>query len=188
MIDDVMQAQTSLLDEQDNDSVKAVGRQSLAGRFLSTPFSVFDGRTAWWQGRKATWLRLGLRSDAGRDTELIFSSSAQPPDVYEAKNKYEATLGRKATWKEFIEACPGVARQPGTSVFDPVLCELAYRWFSPRGGLVLDPFAGGRCAAWWRRCVGETMWASICGPSRSRLTASNGPPSAGRVTGRRSGM
>lgn len=31
----------------------------------------------------------------------------------------------------------------GTSIFDPVLCELAYRWFCPRGGTVLDPFAGG---------------------------------------------
>lgn len=31
----------------------------------------------------------------------------------------------------------------GTSIFDPVLCELAYRWFSPAGGVVLDPFAGG---------------------------------------------
>jgi hypothetical protein len=31
----------------------------------------------------------------------------------------------------------------GTSIFDPVLCELVYRWFSPRGGTVLDPFAGG---------------------------------------------
>lgn len=31
----------------------------------------------------------------------------------------------------------------GTSIFDPVLCELAYRWFCPMGGTVLDPFAGG---------------------------------------------
>ena len=30
-----------------------------------------------------------------------------------------------------------------TSIFDPVLCELAYRWFCPSGGLILDPFAGG---------------------------------------------
>jgi len=38
-----------------------------------------------------------------------------------------------------------LAAQPesGTSIFDPVLCELAYRWFSPPGGTVLDPFAGG---------------------------------------------
>lgn len=31
----------------------------------------------------------------------------------------------------------------GVSIFDPVLCELAYRWFCPVGGAVLDPFAGG---------------------------------------------
>jgi hypothetical protein len=31
----------------------------------------------------------------------------------------------------------------GTSIFDPVLCELAYTWFCPPGGAVLDPFAGG---------------------------------------------
>jgi hypothetical protein len=35
------------------------------------------------------------------------------------------------------------AQQSGTSIFDPVLCELAYRWFCPPGGQVLDPFAGG---------------------------------------------
>lgn len=33
--------------------------------------------------------------------------------------------------------------QSGTSIFDPVLCELAYRWFSAPGYKVLDPFAGG---------------------------------------------
>lgn len=31
----------------------------------------------------------------------------------------------------------------GTSIFDPVLSELAYRWFCPPAGLILDPFAGG---------------------------------------------
>ncbi|MFC1835350.1 hypothetical protein ACFL2Q_11545, partial [Thermodesulfobacteriota bacterium] len=31
----------------------------------------------------------------------------------------------------------------GTSIFDPVLTDLMYRWFSPRGGLILDRFAGG---------------------------------------------
>ena len=31
----------------------------------------------------------------------------------------------------------------GTSIFDPVLCECIYTWFSPSGGKVLDPFAGG---------------------------------------------
>ena len=35
------------------------------------------------------------------------------------------------------------ANSSGTSIFDPVLCELAYRWFCPPQGVVLDPFAGG---------------------------------------------
>lgn len=30
-----------------------------------------------------------------------------------------------------------------TSIFDPVLAELHYRWFCPAGGTILDPFAGG---------------------------------------------
>lgn len=33
--------------------------------------------------------------------------------------------------------------QSGTSIFDPVLCELVYRWFCPEAGTILDPFAGG---------------------------------------------
>lgn len=31
----------------------------------------------------------------------------------------------------------------GTSIFDPVLCELFYKWFVPKGGAILDPFSGG---------------------------------------------
>lgn len=31
----------------------------------------------------------------------------------------------------------------GTSIFDPVICEIAYRWFCPPNGKILDPFAGG---------------------------------------------
>jgi DNA modification methylase len=33
--------------------------------------------------------------------------------------------------------------EANVSVFDPVLCETMYDWFSPKGGNVLDPFAGG---------------------------------------------
>lgn len=65
----------------------------------------------------------------------------------------------------------------GTSIFDPVLCEIAYRWFSPKGGIVLDPFAGGSvrgivAATLGRRYIGidlrdeqieanEAQWADI---------------------------
>lgn len=36
-----------------------------------------------------------------------------------------------------------ISEASGTSIFDPVLCELIYRWFCPPRGQVLDPFAGG---------------------------------------------
>lgn len=75
-----------------------------------------------------------------------------------------------------------------TSVFDPTLCELLYRWFCPPGGLVLDPFAGGSvrgviAALMGRRYVGidlsneqieanRQQWAEISGhPSNRELTS-----------------
>lgn len=42
-----------------------------------------------------------------------------------------------------LSAGPSSGSQTGTSIFDPVLTELCYRWFCPPGGLILDPFAGG---------------------------------------------
>jgi hypothetical protein len=51
----------------------------------------------------------------------------------------ESEVGRAAGLTFNIE----LANHNNTSVFDPVLCELAYRWWAPPGGSVLDPFAGG---------------------------------------------
>ena len=45
------------------------------------------------------------------------------------------------------------------SIFDPVLCEVMYDWFSPKGGLVLDPFAGGSV----RGIVAEEMGRKYTG-------------------------
>jgi len=123
---------------------------SLAERFLVPPFSILNARDGWWQARKKAWLALGLQSELGRGNEgdgtkrgLTYASSCQPPSVYNAKNRHEAAVGHKVSWDEFYAACPNAAVQSGTSIFDPVLCELAYRWFCPPGGTVLDPFAGG---------------------------------------------
>jgi hypothetical protein len=116
---------------------------TLADRFMVAPFSVLDARRGWWAERKRAWIATGIDSGNGRADLLTFSKSSQPPEVYAAKNLYEAKIGRVVSWDEFAQANPGALKQTGTSVFDPVLCELAYRWFSPAGGLVLDPFAGG---------------------------------------------
>lgn len=125
-------------------------RATLLERFLIAPFSVFDARTGAWRDRKKKWLDLGLRSEIGRGADddktargLTFSNSAQPLEVYKRKNDYDAKLGRKSTWAEFYAANPDAPVQNNTSIFDPVLTEIAYRWFCPLDGTVLDPFAGG---------------------------------------------
>lgn len=46
----------------------------------------------------------------------------------------------------------------GTSIFDPVLCELAYRWFCPPAGQVIDPFAGGSVRGVVAAHLGRRYW------------------------------
>lgn len=78
---------------------------------------------------------------------LLMQSWTSHPTFYPQKAAKEKELGRELTTAEFQEHhfVPPTddAYSSGTSIFDPVLCEIAYRWFSPVGGLVLDPFAGG---------------------------------------------
>lgn len=59
---------------------------SLKERFIIPPFSVLDSKLGNWQDRKRAWLDLGIKSDDGREKEITFSRSAQPPRVYEARN------------------------------------------------------------------------------------------------------
>ena len=92
----------------------------LADRFGIPPFSVFNAREGWWQERKAAWLALGIQSELGRD--------------------HKPTSCATDWMKRGPEAEEG---QANTSIFDPVLCEIAYQWFCPPGGNILDPFAGG---------------------------------------------
>lgn len=154
----------------------------MAARYLAAPFTVLDARSGWWRDRKQAWLQLGIESERGRAGHLVFSSSAQPPEVYKAKNEHEARVGRKVTWPEFTAANPGVVQQAGTSVFDPVLCELVYRWFSAPGQLVVDPFAGGSvrglvAALTGRRYMGVDLRAEQVQANRAQWAALGNPQS-----------
>lgn len=79
------------------------------------------------------------------DGVLMKSDSGNDPQYYYKKQEAEKKLGRELTTEEFQrDHYQGPdSYESGTSIFDPVLCELAYRWFSPDGGIILDPFAGG---------------------------------------------
>ena len=107
------------------------GAGSLAAKFGVPPFSVLNARDGWWQDRKRAWLATGIKSELGRGEELI--GKAAPNSAY-GKQSTGIDKEGNLTYKESVG---------NTSTFDPVLCELAYRWFSPAGGTVLDPFAGG---------------------------------------------
>ena len=123
----------------------------LAERFVVPPFTVLDGRAGTWQDRKRRWMTLGIRSEVGRDggASAIKGTAAQVVDYYEQKRTAEHAVGHPLTNVEFEEhhlvtvGTSTIGGTGGISVFDPVLCELAVRWFSPPDSLVFDPFAGG---------------------------------------------
>lgn len=126
---------------------------TLADRFLVPPFTVLNARTGWWRARKQTWLDAGIASDAGRGDKLTFRPARATADYYDQKAAAEAKLGRRLATPEFV--AKHLDEYEATSVFDPVLCEIVYRWFSPAGGQVLDPWAGGSVRGLVAACLGR---------------------------------
>lgn len=102
--------------EEPND----VEHSTLTDKFIVPPFSILDTRQGYWQDRKRAWKDLGLKSDLGRNDNLIGGSD----------------LPQYAD-----DGLKGFA--PQTSIFDPVLAEIMYKWFCVDGGSIYDCFAGG---------------------------------------------
>jgi hypothetical protein len=144
--DEELTAACDALREQELKVSEESAIKTLAERFGVPPFSVLDARQGYWQERKNAWLALGIKSEMGRDEKLTFAASAQNPAIYALRNEMRATAdGVDPSWPEILKEAQkrGLFIASGTSGFDPVLCELAYRWFCPEGGRVLDPFSGG---------------------------------------------
>lgn len=94
------------------------------------------------------------RESASLDGGLTFGTTMDPyrrPTPPEPDPAHPASEGWQPTGLTFASGTPRrdevslklQETSAGTSIFDPVLCELIYRWFCPPGGLVIDPFAGG---------------------------------------------
>lgn len=79
--------------------------------------TIFDTKQGYWQKRKKEWKQI-IHSNNGRDDGLLGGGM----------KKLAQNHGMKLT---------------GTSIFDPVLCEVLYNWFCPLNGTIFDPFAGG---------------------------------------------
>ena len=112
---------------------------SLADRFLVPPFSVLDSRKGEWQERKRRWLSLGIESEVGRDENLAFDNDERLWALTKGISN-KGHMQDKMNRSQFDKV---KAHKKGTSVFDPVLCEIIYTWFSFKGAKILDPFAGG---------------------------------------------
>jgi hypothetical protein len=104
------------------DPIKPRASGVVAQRFTLPPFTLLDSRQGEWQERKRAWVSLGLKGDDGREDAHCYRGAISEDDFM---GKEMAKIGS------------------AVSVFDPVLCELAYRWFCPKGGQIVDPFAGG---------------------------------------------
>ena len=104
----------------------------VAERFTLPPFTLLDGRSGEWQERKRAWNAMGIRGEVGRDAAAIHCPNQSDVGGLEDANY--------------------------TSVFDATMCELAYRWFSPAGGQVVDPFAGGSVRGIVAGSLGRRYW------------------------------
>ena len=131
-------------------NVRRVPSNLLHDRFLVPPFSVFDTKQGYWQDRKRNWISLGIKSEMGRGDNLTFNIAHFDYDDEKA-SKYGKCL------PESIGEAYGRKVQ-ATSIFDPVLCEIAYKWFSMEGAKVLDPFAGGSVRGMIAGITGRTYY------------------------------
>lgn len=135
----------SKLDFGDAEQEETGSAPSLSDRFIFPPTSVLNAREGEWTKRKDAWKSIGISSEVGREKNLAYDNAAvADPTFYDKKNQKEKELGRTLTSKEFEENYyVPPETDNGTSIFDPVLCELCIKWFSGEGAKVLDPFAGG---------------------------------------------
>jgi hypothetical protein len=124
---------------------------TMCQRFIEPPFTTLDQRSGRWQDRKRDWLALGLQGELGRVASP--GGSAMPAADY---SQGERGDGRGQPLRSGTSASANAMKYAsvfednatgtsGTSIFDPVLCELIYSWFMPDKPTlgIFDPFAGG---------------------------------------------
>ena len=130
-------------------SLRPAVASPVAQRFGVPPFSVLNAREGDWQERKRAWAALGIKSEQGRDGNPLGYGAATAKYMYN-KNSY------LQNGEDAENTAPETTL--GASLFDPVLCELAYRWWSGEGAQILDPFAGGSVRGIVASHLGRKYW------------------------------
>ena len=117
--------------------------KKLSDRFIIPPLSVLDTKQGDWQQRKNYWLSLGIKSEEGSAEGSTFTKSAQAPIFYEVKSELKKKGLPSGTDDVYNECIKRGYKLFGTengsiSIFDPVLCQLAYKWSNVPNGKILE--------------------------------------------------
>ena len=123
------------------DPIQQETKSPVAQKFLVPPFTILSARDGDWQERKRAWAGMGIKSEIGRKDDMTYTGAAKSFDHYRVKE------GKRDETDE-----------QGTSIFDPVMCEIAYRWFTAEGMQVVDPFAGGSVRGVVAASMGRKYW------------------------------
>ena len=91
--------------------------KTLSDKYIVPPFSVFNTHQPYFRERMRMWRDMGLCNRDGRDVHLSYDNRRMDKRAQKQSN--------------------------GTSIFNPVLCEVVYKWFTLPNSNVFDPFAGG---------------------------------------------
>ena len=111
------------VDEPINEAV-----ETLAERFIVPPFSVLDTRQGYWIDRKKAW------------KELIQDNGESRENLIQKIGKVDKTAGYGKRYDK--ERIKPNSLSNGVSILDPVLAEIANRWFGIDNGNTFDCFAG----------------------------------------------
>lgn len=136
-----------------------------------------------------------MAGHGGMGQQMMAGKKGQAAASYKGQDSLDRLMAQKRT------AAQGLAQHfaedgtlewvpttgGGVSIFDPVLCELVYRWWLPdTGGVVLDPFAGGSVrgvvAGWLgHQYHGIDLRAEQVEANRAQATQLWGEPAAGAL-------
>ena len=107
-------------------------------KYIVPPFSVFNTHQPYMKERMVMWRDMGMCGTNGRVTSNNgLSYDNRRMDKYASRKK-----NVEQNWS-------------GTSVFNPVVCEVVYKWFTVPGSKVLDPFAGSVTRGAIAACLGH---------------------------------
>ncbi len=166
------------------DDINLPSKGLITDRFTIPPFSILNAREGVWQSRKKKWLGFGIKSETGRDSapggspmvmsydkngiRLVGLKNYDPKKI---KQKIKKEENKAYTTQHKLSDGSMMYKKTVTSIFDPVLCELMYKWFCPPNGQIIDPFAGGSVRGIVAHLLGFQYWG--CDLSERQIDANN---------------